>query len=140
MSIEEYNYRGGDMVELVQILKALGDENRMKILNILRYSGLCVGEIEHILGMTQSNVSRHLNRLSSLKIIIYEKKAQWVYYKINEDKIKEYPFIKELMDVELDKIEICKKDLEKLYAYKQSGMTCDQLKECQEFSKCNKAK
>lgn len=124
-------------MELVRILKALGDESRIKILNILRNGGLCVGEIEHILGMTQSNVSRHLNRLASLNIIIYEKKAQWVYYKINEDKIKDYPFIKEIMDTELDKIEFCKKDTEKLNCYKQSGMTCDHLKECLEKnSKC----
>jgi len=117
-------------LELVRILKALGDESRIKILNILREGGLCVGEIEHILGMTQSNVSRHLNRLASLNIITYEKKSQWVYYKINEDKISEYPFIRQLMDVEMDKIELCRKDTEMLHCYKQSGMTCEQLKEC----------
>jgi ArsR family transcriptional regulator, arsenate/arsenite/antimonite-responsive transcriptional repressor len=114
----------------VRILKALGDESRIKILNILREGGLCVGEIEHILGMTQSNVSRHLNKLANLEIIIYEKKAQWVFYKINEDKIRKYPFIKELIDVEMGRIESCKKDTEMLHCYKLSGMTCDQLKEC----------
>lgn len=122
-------------MELVQILKALGDENRIKILNVLRDGELCVGEIRYILGMTQSNLSKHLNRLFSLKIVIYEKKAQWVFYKINEDKIKEYPFIKELMDVEVIKIEVCKKDTAKLLAYKQSGMTCEHLSECEDLGK-----
>lgn len=122
-------------MELVRILKALADENRIRILNILRNSDLCVGEIEHILGMTQSNVSRHLNRLASLNIIIYEKKAQWVYYKINENKIKQYSFIKKLLDVEMGKIELCKKDTEKLQCYNKSGMTCEQLKECAEKTK-----
>jgi ArsR family transcriptional regulator len=140
MSIDEYNHRGGDIMELVQILKALGDESRLRILNVLRDGELCVGEVEHILGMTQSNVSRHLNKLFSLKIIIYEKKSQWVFYKINENIFKEYPFIKELMDIELTKIEPCKKDIGKLLVYKQSGMTCEQLRECEDLSKCNKIK
>jgi ArsR family transcriptional regulator, arsenate/arsenite/antimonite-responsive transcriptional repressor len=122
-------------MELVQILKTLGDDSRIKILNVLRDGELCVGEIEHILGMTQSNVSRHLNRLYNFKIIIYEKKAQWIYYKINENILNEYPFIKELMDIEVTKIEQCKKDIEKLSAYKQSGMTCEKLKKCGDLSK-----
>jgi ArsR family transcriptional regulator, arsenate/arsenite/antimonite-responsive transcriptional repressor len=107
-------------------------------MNKIRHGELCVGEIEHILGMTQSNVSRHLNKLFNFKIITYEKKAQWVLYKINEDNLREYPFIKELMYVELTKIEQCKKDTERLLAYKKSGMTCEQLKECQGVSKCNR--
>jgi ArsR family transcriptional regulator, arsenate/arsenite/antimonite-responsive transcriptional repressor len=137
MSAIEFNHGGGDIMELVQILKALGDESRIKILNLLRDGELCVGEIEHILGMTQSNVSRHLNKLSSLKIVIYEKKAQWIFYKINDDKVNEYPFIKKLMNTELAKIEICKKDRERLLIYKQSGMTCEQIKECGGFQEIN---
>lgn len=119
-------------MDLVQILKALGDENRIRILNILKDGDLCVGEIEHILGMTQSNVSRHLNKLSSLKIIAYEKKAQWIFYKINESILKMYPFIKEMIDVELSKIQQCVEDCKKLQCYKQSGMSCEQLKECKD--------
>jgi ArsR family transcriptional regulator len=119
-------------MDLVQILKAIGDDSRIRILNILKGGELCVGEIEHVLGMTQSNVSRHLTKLSSLKIISYAKKAQWVFYKLNEGTLEEYPFIKELMEVELNKIDQCRKDIEKLICYKQSGMTCEQLKECKE--------
>lgn len=121
----------------MQILKALGDESRIRILNLLKNGELCVGEIEHILGMTQSNVSRHLNKLYSLKIITYEKKAQWVFYRINEDTLSEYPFIKELMNVEFNKIQQCIKDNEKLQCYRQSGMSCEELKECKENSQCS---
>ncbi|GLC31894.1 ArsR/SmtB family transcription factor [Clostridium omnivorum] len=124
-------------MDLVQVLKALGDENRIRILNILKEGELCVGEIEHVLGMTQSNVSRHLNKLSSMKIIVYGKKAQWVLYKLNGNILNEYPFIQELLNVELDKIEQCKNDLEKLKCYKNSGITCEQLKECKEVLRNN---
>ncbi|QAA32772.1 ArsR/SmtB family transcription factor [Clostridium manihotivorum] len=120
-------------MELVQILKALGDENRIRILNILNDAELCVGEIEHILGMSQSNVSRHLTKLFNLKIVIFGKKAQWVFYKLNQSILGEYPFIKSLIDTELSKIEQCQKDMEKLTCYKESGMSCEQLKECKEL-------
>lgn len=117
-------------MELIQILKALGDESRIKILNILRDGELCVREIEHILEMTQSNVSRHLNKLCNVEILIFEKKAQWVFYKINESKLRECPFITELLDLELTKIQSCKEDTKRLLLYKQSGMTCEELNAC----------
>lgn len=120
-------------MELVQILKALGDENRVRILNVLNEGEFCVGEIEHILDMTQSNVSRHLTKLSSFKIVTSGKKAQWVFYKISENILLEYPFIKILIDTELSKIKQCQKDIEKLTCYKESGMSCEQLKECKEL-------
>ncbi len=63
-------------MDIVQMLKALGDETRIRILNLLKDEELCVCEIEHILGITQSNTSRHLAKLSILKIVDYEKKAQ----------------------------------------------------------------
>ncbi len=116
-------------MDIVQMLKALGDENRIRILNLLKDGELCVCEIEHILGITQSNASRHLTKLSILRIVIYEKKAQWVYYKLNKETLEQFPFIKELLGNELSKIDICKQDIENLIEYKKSGMTCENLRD-----------
>lgn len=60
-------------MEFVEIFKALADENRLRILNVLNQGELCVCEIETLLGITQSNASRHLNKLKSLKIIDSDK-------------------------------------------------------------------
>lgn len=129
-------------MDIVQMLKALGDENRIRIINLLKDDELCVGEIEHILGITQSNASRHLTKLSISRIVVYQKKAQWVYYKLSNETLEQYPFIKELLENELNKIDICKQDIENLIKYKKSGMTCENLKECNsEFEngcKCKK--
>ncbi|MCG8502035.1 MAG: metalloregulator ArsR/SmtB family transcription factor [Firmicutes bacterium] len=116
-------------MELIQVIKALGDETRIRILNILRHSEACVGEIEHLLGIQQSNASRHLNKLSNAGMITYQKKAQWVYYQLNEKILTDYPFIKTLLDHELDKIQQYQEDSKRFRKYKQSGMTCEQLKE-----------
>lgn len=115
-------------MDIVQILKALGDENRIRILNLLKGGELCVCEIEHILGITQSNASRHLNKLNILGIVICERKAQWVYYKLNKEILEQFPFIEELLNNEFNKIDICTHDIENLIVYKKSGITCENLR------------
>jgi ArsR family transcriptional regulator len=101
----------------------------MRILNILRDGDLCVCEIEVLLGINQSNASRHLNKLAGAQIVDYYKMAQYVYYKINQDTIKQYPFIKEVMEKEAVKLKQCIIDVERLKKYRASGLSCDDLKE-----------
>ncbi len=101
-------------MEIVDLLKVLADENRLRILNLLYAKGkLCVCDIEGTLGLTQSNVSRHLSRLKKAKFIIGEKRAQWVDYSFNEKILEEYPFVKEILKIEL-KERVFLKDLEKI--------------------------
>lgn len=117
-------------MDLMQILKALSEENRVRILNLLKNSELCVGEIEYLLNINQSNASRHLSALKNAALISYEKKAQWIYYRINEETIGQYSFLKELLENELCTIDLYVKDKEKLKQYKESGKNCTDLKEC----------
>jgi len=60
-------------MDFVYIFKTLADENRIRILNILRNGELCGCDIEAVLGIKQSNVSRHLNRLKIAGIIHSDK-------------------------------------------------------------------
>jgi ArsR family transcriptional regulator len=110
-------------------MKALGDETRLRILNLLSKGALCVCEIEQILSINQSNASRHLNKLTVAGLIKNEKRALYVYYKMNDDTLDEYAFLKDFIGLELNKIEKCKVDLIKLEKYKNSGMSCDDLKD-----------
>lgn len=116
------NIKGGEPVELVQVMRSLGDETRIRILNILRDGHLCVGEIETILGVNQSNVSRHLSRLQKVNLITPEKRAQWVYYQINHSTLRKYPMLRELIEKELDKIDLCVKDINKLREYQRQKL------------------
>ena len=112
-------------VDLVYILKALADENRIRILNLLRNGELCVCDIEAVLGIKQSNTSRHLNRLKLAGIIASEKKSPWVYYRLKDETFEKYPFLSIIINDETDKIDICKNDLEMLEKIKASGRCCD---------------
>jgi len=116
-------------LELVEILKALSDENRIRILNLLKDGELCVCEMESILELNQSNVSRHLTRLSSSKIIKSYKKAQFVYYKINDEILSNYSFIREILNNEMNKIEKCTHDSKMLVLFKENNINCENI-EC----------
>ena len=74
-------------MQLIQILKALSDETRLRILNILRDGPLCVCEIEAILEISQSNASRHLSKLTNANLVNYYKEAKFIYYKLDLFKI-----------------------------------------------------
>lgn len=116
-------------MELVQIIKALADETRLRILNLLNQGKLCVCELEYLLEINQSNASRHLNKLWMLKIITNEKRAQWVYYMISPSTLKKHSFMYEILNKEFAKDEQFLKDNEKFQEYKESGMTCENIKE-----------
>jgi ArsR family transcriptional regulator len=74
---------------MVDIFKALAEDNRLRILSLLIQNDLCVCEIESILNMTQSNASRHLTALKKSGILQSYKLAQWAYYGINDKFIDE---------------------------------------------------
>ena len=130
MSIREYNHMTEvDNLNLINLLKAIGDESRMRIINILRDGSLCVCEIEAILDMTQSNASRHLNKLTNAGIVSFYKEAKFVYYKLNEETLVKHPFIKDIIWGEIDHIEEIKRDYEKLAGYRSFGKSCEAIEE-----------
>lgn len=112
-------------MDIVYILKALADENRIRILNLLKNRELCVCDIEAILGIKQSNTSRHLNKLKMAGIIVSVKKSQWVYYQLNDSTFQKFPFLSIIIGYEVEKINICKEDLVLLEKLKTSDRRCE---------------
>ncbi len=74
---------------MVEIFKALAEESRLRILSILLENDMCVCELENCLGLKQSNISRHLSALKGSGILESYKRAQWSYYKINNEFIQQ---------------------------------------------------
>ncbi len=113
---------------LTRLLKALADDTRLRMLNLLQHHDLCVCELESLLDISQSNASRHLNKLTNAGLLEYYKAAKYVYYKINPEAIEEYPFIKVILTSEVTKLDQCREDYKKMAYYKSKGYTCDDLK------------
>lgn len=140
MSIIEYKNtdKGGYSKinsELINILKALAHENRLRLLNLLQQEELCVCELRNIMEINQSNASRHLAKLRAAKLVKYQQKEQWVYYGVNQDIYEEYPFLEPLINDEVKKLECCQDDRERLFKYRESGLSCEGLDESVIFNK-----
>ena len=68
----------------IEILKAIGEPNRVRILMMLLQKPLCVCEITSILKLNTSTVSNHLSFLRNQGYILDEKDGKWINYRIND--------------------------------------------------------
>lgn len=68
------------LMQVSELLKALADTNRLRILNLLHERRLCVCDLEAVLEINQSNLSRHLSKLKQAGIVSAQKKALFTYY------------------------------------------------------------
>ena len=73
------------MVDYLNIFKALGDENRLRILLMLRQRPLCVCEIHEVLNIALSTLSAHLKLMKHTGLIEDEKDGRWVIYKLTRN-------------------------------------------------------
>jgi len=66
-----------------RLFKALNDDTRRKILELLRKKDLTAGEIADHFDMTKPSISHHLDLLKQADLVTIEKKGQFVVYSIN---------------------------------------------------------
>ncbi len=67
-------------MEIVQYYKALADETRLRLLNLLIRHELNVNEIVAVMGMGQPRISRHLKILTDCGLLKYRRDGLWVFY------------------------------------------------------------
>ena len=68
----------------LNIVGALNDETRILILNFLSANGeTCVCDLQNMLDMKQSRLSRHLKILKDSGFLYVNRKGAWAYYGIN---------------------------------------------------------
>ena len=69
-----------------QIFKALGDESRVRIINLLlTHKEMCVTDLELILDFTQTKTSRHMIYLKNAGLVRQKKEEAWTFYYIKEE-------------------------------------------------------
>ncbi len=76
-----------ELLELSELFKILGDHTRVRILQALYFSELCVCELVEILKMTQSAISHQLRVLRTAKVVKYRKEGKNVYYSLDDTHI-----------------------------------------------------
>ena len=72
------------MKDFVNVMKALSDPNRIKILKMLQHKMMCVCELQAALQIAQPSVSKHLKILENADLVDSKKDGMWVNYHLTD--------------------------------------------------------
>ncbi|MGL4607753.1 MAG: ArsR/SmtB family transcription factor [Eubacteriaceae bacterium] len=114
-------------MKITEVFKILSDNNRVRIINLLCNGELCVCEFEHILGISQSNLSKHLRLMVEMGFLKNRREYKFVFYRMNEDLTKEHPFLKMVFEEEFKKDDFLSDERNRLLSYKNSELTCQTI-------------
>ena len=78
------------MRDTVKAFKALSDETRLRILNLLLERECCVCEVMQALNISQTSASRNLSALYDAGFLKLRKEGLWSLYSINKDSTEDY--------------------------------------------------
>lgn len=74
-------------IDCVEFCKALADETRQRILQMLLEREMCVGDIVAAFDTSQPTISHHLNILKQFDLVTARKDGKQIYYALNRDNI-----------------------------------------------------
>ena len=94
------------------IFKALGDENRWKILDILKGGEKCACVLLNKLEISQPTLSHHMKILCDARLVNGRKEGKWMHYSISEkgvERAKECLRQLTTLDIESENKPCCEK-------------------------------
>ncbi len=77
------------LICIADFYKALADSTRIKIINALDKSELCVCDISALLNMTKSAISHQLQNLKEMRLIKGRKSGKEVIYSLADDHVRQ---------------------------------------------------
>jgi len=83
-------WRTAKMRELVRISKALSDEKRVRMLKLLLVRDICVCEMEEILPMSASQISRSLKMIMDAGFLKRWREGKCVVYAVDRSSANRY--------------------------------------------------
>jgi DNA-binding transcriptional ArsR family regulator len=79
----------GQIGNLGQLFKLLGDPSRLRIIHVLMHQELCVADLSSLLGMQQPAVSQQLKLLRLSHLVKNRKDGKTVYYTLDDEHVSE---------------------------------------------------
>jgi ArsR family transcriptional regulator len=76
-------------IDCVEFCKALADDSRQRILEMLLEGEKCVGDIVDAFHVSQPTISHHLSVLKQFDLVTSRKTGKQVFYAINQDQVVE---------------------------------------------------
>jgi ArsR family transcriptional regulator, arsenate/arsenite/antimonite-responsive transcriptional repressor len=77
--------KGRSVRDLMAVLKALADENRVRALMALVPGEICVCQIVELLGIAPSTVSKHMAILKQARLVDSRKEGRWMFYRLADE-------------------------------------------------------
>lgn len=84
-----------DYKKAEMMFKAFSDENRLKVLELLKEGERCGCNLLEEMKITQSTLSHHMKTLSDSSLVAVRKEGKRMYYSISDEGMKE---AKEVID------------------------------------------
>jgi DNA-binding transcriptional ArsR family regulator len=70
------------MRDFLAAMKALSDENRLRVLVALNGRELCLCQIVELLSLATSTVSKHMSVLQQARLVEARKDGRWTYFRL----------------------------------------------------------
>jgi len=103
------------MQDLIKAIKALSDETRLRILNVLLERECCVCEVMQALDISQTRASRNLGILQDAGFLKARRDGAWIVYSVDWDTANRYaPSLAKVVKDSLVSNEVLEQDKERL--------------------------
>jgi len=113
------------MREMIKAFKALSDETRLRMLNVLMERECCVCEVMQALEISQARASRNLSALYDAGFLKLRHHGLWSLYSIDKEGLKEYSVdLIEAVRKALEGNETALLDRQRLKSAERMGPSC----------------
>lgn len=82
------NFSEENLYDLAELFKIFGDSTRIRILNELFETEMCVNDLVDRLGMTQSAISHQLRLLKSSDLVKSRRDGKQIFYSLADDHVR----------------------------------------------------
>jgi len=115
------------MQSLIKAMKALSDETRLRILNVLLERECCVCEVMQALDISQSRASRNLGILQEAGFLRTRRDGVWIVYSVDWQATNRYAtYLAKLLRDTPASSEVLAEDKERLKHAIRTGPGCRQ--------------
>ncbi len=113
------------MQDVIKVMKALSDETRLRILNVLLERECCVCEVMQALDISQSRASRNLGILQDAGFLKARREGAWMLYSVDWETANRYATsLAKLLKDFLASNKVMAKDRERLKKAVRIGPGC----------------
>ncbi|MCA0458663.1 MAG: metalloregulator ArsR/SmtB family transcription factor [Chloroflexi bacterium] len=100
----------GQSEDLLKLLKAVADENRLRMVSLLSERAYTVSELAGVFDLTEPTVSHHVSKLHAAGLLRLKMEGNQRFYSINEKRLSTFKFYVNAIEQRFTKLEKAKPD------------------------------